>query len=77
VRVVDGVHCQGFGVVVDRDIDRPAERGFEAGAGAAAAGEVVDYQLVAKVQLQGKGVALHAFLGPELVAGLQERAPRC
>lgn len=44
VRVVDLVHGDGFGVVVDGDINRPAEGQLDASGGAATAGEVVDHQ---------------------------------
>jgi len=46
VRMVRLVHRNRFGIVVDGDVDRAAKRGFDACAGAAAAGEDVDDQSV-------------------------------
>ncbi|MGY8832831.1 MAG: hypothetical protein ACKVIS_25525 [Pseudomonadales bacterium] len=43
VRVVDFVHSDGFGVMVDGDINRAAQGHFDAGGRATAAGEVIDH----------------------------------
>jgi len=59
VRVIRRVHGQCLGIVVDGDIDRAAECLLQAGAGPAAAGEVVDDQFIAQVERHGKEVALH------------------
>ncbi len=60
VRVVDGVHGQGLGIVVDRDVHGAAEGFFKACACAATAGEVVDDQFTREVEGEGECVAFHA-----------------
>ena len=45
LRVVDLVHADGVGIVVDRHIDVPANGLLDASAGAAATGKEVDHQL--------------------------------
>jgi hypothetical protein len=42
-RMISGMHAQRFGIVIDGDVRRSTERHFNAGAGASATGEVVDY----------------------------------
>ncbi|WP_244141644.1 hypothetical protein [Burkholderia gladioli] len=54
------MHRERFGIVVDRDIDRAAERALEAGRRTATTGEVVDDQLATEVEREGIEVALHA-----------------
>lgn len=58
LRVVERVHGHGFGVVVDGDVDVPAERKLDAARGAAAAREVVDDEFA--LQVEDELVADHA-----------------
>lgn len=55
LRVVDLVHADGIGVVVDGDIDGPADRLLNAGRCAAATGKQVDHQLGSEGQEKLRG----------------------
>jgi len=46
VRVVYGVHGNGFRIVIDGNVDWPAESFFDGGRRASAASKVIDNQLV-------------------------------
>jgi len=50
VRVVDLVHGDRTGIVIDGDVNRPANSRLDAGGSAAAAGKVVDNDLAAEVE---------------------------
>ncbi|MNG32027.1 hypothetical protein D3C84_1179430 [compost metagenome] len=55
--MIGGVHCDGCRIVVDGFLDAPADRNFDASAGATAAREVVDEDLVSAVSRAVEGEA--------------------
>ena len=70
IGMVCRVHQHRLGIVIDGDVDRPAERKLDPGAGPAAAGEVVDDQLVEKGWLDCPGHGITFTPAPVLVLPL-------